>query len=110
MRKPNTTVVTRRDLIKDVCNDFQGHYDPAEIRNILDSLEFFIADKLMQATPGNPVQVRLFSGLYLNSQIIPAQRKNTVYADDVCIPEHLQVKARATRYYNQKLNIERKYI
>lgn len=106
MRKPNTQVVTRRDLIRNVTADFAGRYTQQDITRILDSYEWYIKDHLLQVEPGRPVQIRLLNGLQLNAQYIPETVKNTVYQDHVRIPAHIQIKGKCTRYMNRALNNE----
>lgn len=104
MRKTNTNIVTRKDLIKKIHEDFDGEYSKREITRILDSLEFFIYDNLIQATESHGVQIRLFGGLQLISTYVPEKVCNTCFGDNITIPARIKTKAKLTRYYNQKLN------
>lgn len=104
MVQPNTIVTTKRDLIKKLSEDFDGKYTEGEISDILRSLEFYAVDSLMLADEEHPAQVRLFGGLQLNCKFKPETTRNTVFGTAEIIPAHFEVRAKFTRYFNQKFN------
>ena len=104
MRNPNMTVVNQSDLAEMITDSLCGKYTLKEIKQILKNLEFFVTDALLRADEEHPVQVRLFYGLQLKSEYVPEHRKIGLRGIAVDIPERYKVKARITKYFNNKLN------
>lgn len=104
MRKPHMTVVTQADLAQKITDSFLGKYSLEEIKTIIKDLEYFTTDALLHAEKDRPVQVRLFYGLQIESEYIPEHRKIGFRGIAIDIPEKYRVRARITKYFNDKLN------
>ena len=97
-------VYGKSDLINEIEELFAGQIPKKTIKKIINSYEQIIQNHLLEAAPSRPIQIRPFLGLRLQSSITPAQTKDTIFAENIYIPEKILVKAKSTRYFTRCLN------
>lgn len=102
MRKKNQIVYKQMDLIKEIAEENPA-YSIDDVRNILESFENCIKEKLAESEAEHPVQVKLFFGLSLLGWVVPASNRNC-FGVDLEIDDKIRVKPKLTRYFTRKIN------
>lgn len=113
MRRKNLTIYTQSDVIREIAIDYAGQYDRDDVRNILESYESHIKEHLAEAAEtGNPVVVKLFSGVQLNSRFIPEHTTNTPFGDNIEVSDRIRITPHTSRHFTRQLNEEvfKKYL
>ena len=101
-KNKNTKVIVKRDLIKDVANCVP--YNTATVKEIYDMLETRFFKILSLATDGNPVKIKLFDGVSVESVYCPeTEKKNNLTGEIITCKPKIKPKFNITDNYIEKL-------
>lgn len=99
----NKTVYTKADIIKMVAR--HSRVRKSLVRKIYETLEHEIMRLLAEANENEDVTLRLFEGISIDSEFLPAKEKvNNLTGETITTHEKIKAKANITRYYCDKLS------
>ncbi len=101
-------VYGKPDLIAEIADDFAGQIPKSTIKRVVDAFEDAVKEHLLEAKPTMPVQIRPFQGLRLQAFVDAPKVTDTVFGNNISVPERIRCRAKSTRYYNRCLNDLRK--
>lgn len=98
----NKTVYTKAQIIKMVARS--ARIRKSLVKRVYEELENEIVNLLSTATKDNDVSLRLFEGISIDSEFLPAKEKvNNLTGKTITTLEKIKAKANITRYYCEKL-------
>ena len=97
-------IITQDTLIKQIAD--REDISVATVRNIFESAEEIIFDHLSSTTPSENIIIKLFKGISLERKYIGQKKYSKGMFQDIDCPEHVNVKANSSKYYNKKVNDE----
>ena len=95
-------IIPQEKLIKEIAR--KEGITISTVRRIFQSAEEQISLHLAEAGPIEPVTVKVLNGISLEASYIPEQKVSRGAFQNVDCPEHIRVKAAASKYYSRKLN------
>lgn len=95
-------IIPQEELIKEIAR--KEGVTISTVRRIFRTAEEQVSLHLAGAGPNKPVTVKVLNGISLEASYIPQQRFSRGAFQDVECPEHLRVRAAASKYYSKKLN------
>ena len=104
----NFLVYGKPDLITEIADNFAGQIPKSTVKKVIDAFEDAIKGHLLEAKPAMPIQIRPFQGLRLQTFIDPEKTTDTVFGNNIRVPERIRCKAKSTRYFSRCLNDLRK--
>lgn len=101
--KVATTVVTKREVIKSLADEFQMTIK--SVNSIYSSLENKIKMMLANADEKTNVEIHLFDGIKIESKFLPSKvRINNLTGETQRVDKRIKAKASLSRRYLEKLN------
>lgn len=101
--KKNKTVYTKMQIIKMVAR--RARVRKSLVRKIYEELEDEIMALLSDAKIDDDISLRLFEGITIDSEFLPAKEKlNNLTGETITTREKIKAKANITRYYCDKLS------
>ena len=98
----NKTVYTKAQIIKMVARS--ARIRKSLVKRVYEELENEIVNLLSTATKDNDVSLRLFEGISIDGELLPAKEKvNNLTGQTIITLEKIKAKANITRYYCEKL-------
>lgn len=94
--------VTQDVLINQIAT--KEDIDVATVRKILKSAENIIFDYLSSINPSEEVNIKLFNGININRKYIKGKKYSKGMFQNINCPEHVNVKACLSKYYNGQVN------
>lgn len=76
----------------------------ATVRKIFRSAENIIFDYLSSTTPSEDVSIKLFNGISIKRNYLEEKKFSKGMFRDITCPEHVNVKACISKYYNSQIN------
>lgn len=76
----------------------------ATVRKLFKATEDIIFDYLSSITPSEEITIKLFNGICIKRQYIEKRNYSKGLFEDIECPEHVNVKARLSKYYNGQVN------
>lgn len=76
----------------------------ATVRQIFRSAETIIFDYLSSTTPSEDVSIKLFNGISIKRNYLEEKKFSKGMFQDITCPEHVNVKACISKYYNSQIN------
>lgn len=99
----NQTKFTKENLIKDIAN--QTNKSVSDIKDIYNTFEKIIFDKLSSVNEEQDVCIKLFEGISLDGIYIPEKTKtNNLTGKTNLVKSKIKPKFTITRSYCEKLN------
>lgn len=95
-------IIPQENLIKEIAH--KEGVTISMVRRIFKTAEEQVSLHLASAGPQKSVTVKLLNGVSLEASYIPPQTVSRGAFQDLDCPEHIKVKASASKYYNRKLN------
>lgn len=103
MDKKKKVVISREDLIKHVaksCKQYQS-----SVREVWDTTEEYVYTLLASLPEDEELVVKLFNGIRIEAEVIPAKDKYVPYAGrSYEVSEYVKLKVRFSRYLKEKIN------
>lgn len=78
----------------------------ATVRNVFKSAEKIIFDHLSSTTPSESVVIKLLNGISLERKYVGKKTYTKGMFRDINCPEHVNIKANLSKYYNNRVNEE----
>lgn len=94
--------VTQDVLINQIAT--KEDIDVATVRKILKSAENIIFDYLSSITPSEEVNIRLLNGINIKRKYIKKKKYSKGMFKNIECPDHVNVKASLSKYYNGQIN------
>ena len=94
--------VTQDVLINQIAT--KEDVDVATVRKILKSAENIIFDYLSSITPSEEVNIKLLNGINIKSKYIKKKKYSKGMFQNIECPDHVNVKASLSKYYNGQVN------
>lgn len=94
--------VTQDTLINQIAT--KEDINVATVRQILKSAENIVFDYLSSITPSEEVNIKLFNGFNIKRKYIKKKKYSKGMFQNVNCPEHVNVKACISKYYNKQVN------
>lgn len=94
--------VTQDVLINQIAT--KEDIDVATVRKILKSAENIIFDYLSSITPSEEVNIKLLNGINIKRKYIKRKKYSKGMFQNINCPEHVNVKACLSKYYNEQVN------
>lgn len=94
--------ITQESLINQIA-DREG-INTATVRQILKSAEHIVFDCLSSTAPTENVTIKLFHGFSIKRTFIRKKKYSKGMFQDIDCPEHVNVKACSSKYYNGQVN------
>lgn len=94
--------VTQDVLINQIAT--KEDIDVATVRKILKSAENIIFDYLSSVTPSEEVNIKLLNGINIKRKYIKKKKYSKGMFQNINCPEHVNVKAYSSKYYNGQVN------
>lgn len=95
-------IITRDNFIRQIAE--KEEVDTAAVRRIFQSAEDILSGCLTSASPAEPVVIRLFNGISIERKYIAKKTYSKGMFQDMVCPEHVNIKANISRYYNGQVN------
>lgn len=76
----------------------------ATVRDVFKSAEDIIFDYLSSITPSEEVTIKLFNGISIKRKYIKRRRYSKGMFKNIDCPEHVNIKASLSKYYNGQVN------
>lgn len=95
-------VITQDTLIRRIADN--EDIDIATVREIFNSAEDIIFDYLSSITPSEDLTIKLLNGICIERKHVLERIYDKGMFKDRCVPEHVNIKASSSRYYNRKVN------
>lgn len=76
----------------------------ATVRNIFKSAEQIIFDYLSSTTPSEEIAIKLFNGISIKRKYIKNKKYSKGMFKNIDCPEHVNIKATLSKYYNGQVN------
>ena len=76
----------------------------ATVRNIFKSAEKIIFDYLSSTTPSEEITIKLFNGISIKRKYIKNKKYSKGMFKNIDCPEHVNIKATLSKYYNGQVN------
>lgn len=76
----------------------------AAVRKLFKSAEDIIFEYLSSTAPSEDINIRLFNGISIKSKYVKKKNYSKGMFQNISCPEHINVKACLSRYYNKQLN------
>jgi nucleoid DNA-binding protein len=96
-------IITKKQLIKDMSNRMDVALD--SMTQTCNVLENYIIENLSTATENENVEIKLFSGISLESEYKASHTiRNPQNGERVNVPEKILVKANVTKTFNRNIN------
>lgn len=89
-------------LIKQIAD--RENVNVTTIRNIFRSAEDIIFGCLSSVAPSEEININLFTGIHIKRKYIEKKKYSKGIFKDIDCPEHVNVKAYLSKYYNKKVN------
>lgn len=94
--------VTQDVLINQIAT--KEDIDVATVRKILKSAENIVFDYLSSITPSEEVNIKLLNGINIKRKYIKKKKYSKGMFQNINCPEHVNVKACLSKYYNGQVN------
>lgn len=94
--------VTQDVLINQIAT--KEDIDVATVRKILKSAENIIFDYLSSIAPSEEVNIKLLNGINIKRKYIKKKKYSKGMFQNINCPEHVNVKACLSKYYNGQVN------
>ena len=94
--------ITQDNLINQIAN--KEDINVATVRQILKSAEDIIFDYLSSISPSEEVNIKLFNGFNIKRKYIKGRKYSKGMFQNIDCPEHVNVKACMSKYYNGQVN------
>ena len=94
--------VTQDVLINQIAT--KEDIDVATVRKILKSAENIVFDYLSSITPSEEVNIKLLNGINIKRKYIKKKKYTKGMFQNINCPEHVNVKACLSKYYNGQVN------
>lgn len=94
--------VTQDILINQIA--IKEDIDVATVRKILKSAENIVFDYLSSITPSEEVNIKLLNGINIKRKYIKKKKYSKGMFQNIDCPEHVNVKAYLSKYYNGQVN------
>lgn len=94
--------VTQDVLINQIAT--KEDIDVATVRKILKSAENIIFDYLSSIAPSEEVNIKLLNGINIKRKYIKKKKYSKGMFQNIDCPEHVNVKAYLSKYYNGQVN------
>lgn len=78
--------------------------DVATVRKILKSVENIVFDYLSSITPSEEVNIKLLNGINIKRKYIKKKKYSKGMFQNIECPDHVNVKASLSKYYNGQVN------
>lgn len=78
--------------------------DVATVRKILKSAENIVFDYLSSITPSEDVNIKLLNGINIKRKYIKKKKYSKGMFQNIDCPDHVNVKACLSKYYNGQVN------
>lgn len=95
-------IVTQDALTQQIAD--KENIDAATVRKIMKSTENIIFDYLSSVTPSDEVNIKLFNGISIKRRYIKKKKYSKGMFQNIDCPEHVNVKANLSKYYNGQIN------
>lgn len=97
-------IITQDTLIKQIAD--REDISVATVRNIFESAEDIIFDHLSSTTPSENIIVKFLNGFSLERKYIGKKKYSKGMFQNIDCPEHVNIKANSSKYYNKRVNDE----
>lgn len=94
--------VTQENIIKKIA-DKEG-MNVATVRQIFKTAENIIFDYLSSSSPTENIDIKIFNGLTIKRNHVGGKFYTKGMFKDLDCPEHINLKASVSKYYNNKVN------
>lgn len=95
-------IVTQDMLIKQIAE--KEDISVSSVRNIFNTAEEIVFDHLSSTTPSDEIIIKLISGISLEKKYIEKRKYSKGLFKDITCPEHVNIKANVSKYYNKRVN------
>lgn len=94
--------INQEALINQIANN--RDIDLATVRQIFKAAENIIFDYLSSTTPSEDVSIKIFNGISIKRNYLEEKKFSKGMFRDITCPEHVNVKACISKYYNSQIN------
>lgn len=98
-------IITQEKLVNQIA-ETEG-INVTTVQKIFKSAENIIFAHLSSASPTENILVRFFKGISLESKCIEKKEYSKGIFQNITCPEHINIKAKVSRYYSTKVNEEK---
>lgn len=95
-------IVTQDALIDQIAA--REDIDAVTVQRVLESAGAVVFDCLSFVAPSEEVNIKLFSGISIKRKYIKEKKYSKGMFRDIDSPEHVNVKACLSKYYNSQVN------
>ena len=94
--------ITQDTLIKQIAE--RENINVATVRKLFQSVEDVIFSCLSSTAPSEEMSIKLFNGIQLKRKYIREKKYSKGMFQDINCPEHVNIKASLSKYYNGQVN------
>ncbi|MDE6742621.1 MAG: hypothetical protein K2J95_01930 [Lachnospiraceae bacterium] len=94
--------ITQDVLINQIAE--KADLNPATVRQVIKSAEMIIFDHLSSISPIEEVNLKLLNGFNIKRKYIQKKKYSKGMFQNLDCPEHVNVKAYLSKYYNDQIN------
>ncbi len=93
---------TQENIIKKVAD--KEDINVATVRQIFKTAENIIFDYLSSSSPTEKIDIKIFNGMSIGRNYVGEKIYSKGMFEDLNCPEHINLKATISKYYNNKVN------
>jgi len=94
--------VTQENIIKKIAD--KEDMNVATVRQIFKTAENIIFDYLSSSSPTEKIDIKVFNGFSIERNYIGRKTYTKGMFEDLDCPEHINLKASVSKYYNNRVN------
>ena len=94
--------ITQNELIKQIAD--KEDINVATVRKIFNSAEDIIFDHLSSAPPSENIIVKVLNGIIIERKFVKSKTYTKGMFRNIDCPEHVNVKASYSKYFNKLIN------
>lgn len=94
--------ITQDVLINQIAE--KADLNPAIVRQVIKSAEMIIFDHLSSISPIEEVNLKLLNGFNIKRKYIQKKNYSKGMFQNIDCPEHVNVRAYLSKYYNEQIN------
>lgn len=94
--------ITQDVLINQIAD--KAELNPATVRQVIKSAEMIIFNHLSSISPIEEVNIKLLNGFNIKRKYIQKKKYSKGMFQNLDCPEHVNVKAYLSKYYNEQIN------